>query len=231
MKISILSCGPGLPEIVNKYGHSSEWIPAFIDIPSIQYEVIKVYENREVLINNFDAVIITGSKYSVYDDKEWIYKLKKKVKNIISMKKPVLGICFGHQILASCLGATVRKNDKGWELGSYNISINNKGLNSPLFSGINDNEIFYESHQDVVMSLPDHLIELAVTDKANQSFCYKDLVYGVQFHPEFSFDIIKKLVSLRIEKGIEVDSNIINESIKGKILLNNFIKIVKASMK
>ena len=81
------------------------------------------------------------------------------------------------------------------------------------------------------MSLPDHLIELAVTDKANQSFCYKDLVYGVQFHPEFSFDIIKKLVSLRIENGIEVDSNIINESIKGKILLNNFIKIVKASMK
>ena len=231
MNIIILSNGPGLPEVVSLYGHSSEWIPDSINNKNIKYKVVKTYNNLSFDHSDADAFIITGSKYSVYDDAKWIDNLKVKVNELIKLEKPILGICFGHQILAHCLGASVIKNDKGWELGSYNISLTDKGFKSPLFKGIKNNEIFYESHQDVVTELPIALKELAFTAKANQSFCYNDLVYGVQFHPEFSYDVTKKLVELRVDKGIKVDSQVVDKSIKGKIILDNFIKIVKASIK
>ena len=83
MNITILSCGPGLKEIVNVYGHSSEWIPNAINNSSISFTVNKVYENDFSNINNADAYIITGSKYSVYDEIDWIEKLKNITKNLI----------------------------------------------------------------------------------------------------------------------------------------------------
>ena len=118
----------------------------------------------------------------------------------------------------------------GWELGSYNISLTRHALNNPLFEGINNDEVFYESHKDAVTMLPEGVKELAFTKKSNQSFTYNNLIYGVQFHPEFTYDVTRTLMDLRIKKGIVVDSDILNKSIKGKIILDNFIKIVKASL-
>ena len=231
MNIVIVSNGPGLKDVVDEFGHSSEWIPSAITDTTIKYRVLKAYEGEICDINDYDAFIITGSKYSVYDDFEWISNLKNFINSIISINKPILGICFGHQILATCLGGTVLKNPKGWELGSYNISLTKDGLENPLFNQIENNEVFYESHQDVVTMLPKGAVELAFTEKSNQSFSYNDMIYGVQFHPEFTYDVTRKLMDLRIEKGISVDSNILNKSVKGEIILNNFINIVKASKK
>ena len=93
MNIAILSCGPGLKEVVNIYGHSSEWIPSAINNSSISFTVNKVYENDFSNIDNADAYIITGSKYSVYDKIDWIQSLKKYIHEIISLDVPILGIC------------------------------------------------------------------------------------------------------------------------------------------
>tara|TARA_Y100000994_G_C15522421_1_gene372197 strand:- start:44 stop:736 length:693 start_codon:yes stop_codon:yes gene_type:complete len=227
MNIIILSNGPGLPEVVSLYGHSSEWIPSSIEEKNINYTVIKTYDNVSFDYSNADAFIITGSKYSVYDDAQWIHNLKLKVDEIIKLGKPILGICFGHQLLASCLGAKVEKNIHGWELGSYEISLTKAGQSSPLFNNFNDNDIVYESHQDVVLSLPENVVELAYSDKGNQSFSYRDFLYGVQFHPEFSYNVTRKLMDLRIEKGIHIDNNELLKSKNSKNILNNFIDIVK----
>jgi len=230
MNIVIISNGPGLKDVVDEFGHSSEWIPETINDSSIKYKVLKAYEGETCDINHYDAFIITGSKYSVYDNFEWITSLKNFINSIISKNKPILGICFGHQILATCLGGEVIKNSKGWELGSYNVSLTPFGSECPLFNNIDSNEVFYESHQDVVSTIPEGAVELAFTEKANQSFSYNNFIFGVQFHPEFSFKVTRKLMDLRIEKGIEVDSNNLKKSTKGKVILSNFIKIVKASL-
>ena len=226
MNIIIVSNGPGLKDVVEKFGHSSEWIPQAINDPSINYQVLKAYEGDVCNIDNYDGFIITGSKYSVYDDFNWINELKGFIKSIVSHNKPILGICFGHQILAECLGGKVEHNKLGWELGSYSINLTESGLNHKLFSGINNQDIVYESHQDIVINLPANATLLADTDKSIQSFQYNDNVYGVQFHPEFSWEVTRMLMDLRIAKGKSVDNNLLEKSKKGHKILNNFIDIV-----
>ena len=226
-KIIILSAGPGLPEVVTKYGHSSEWIPDILSNHQVEFEVKKVYENDFDSITDVDGWIITGSKYSVYDNIDWIKNLQKHIEKIISKNKPILGICFGHQLLAKTLGGVVEKNSLGWELGSYRINLTDSGKESMIFSGINDKDLFYESHQDVVTKLPANSISLAYNNKGNQSFKYGNSVYGVQFHPEFSYDIIKELMRIRINKGIRLDNNNLELSINGKKILHNFIDILE----
>ena len=227
IKVVILSAGPGLPEIVEEYGHSSDWIPELLPDDEIEFSIRKIYENDFGNLDEADAWIITGSKYSVYDKCDWIEDLKIFVSKLISNNKPILGICFGHQLIAKCLGSEVKKNTKGWELGSYNIILSEAGKKHKLLDGLTDGDVVYESHQDVVCNMTKEMTELAVTGKANQSFSYNGNTFGVQFHPEFSYDVTRKLMDLRIQNGIKVDSNILSESENSHKVLTNFISIVK----
>ena len=184
-KIVILSAGPGLPEIINEYGHSSDWIPEILSSYNLKFDIRNVYENDFGDIDNVDSWIITGSKYSVYDDIEWIRLIKPFIAEITKTNKPILGICFGHQLLADVLGGDVQKNPRGWELGSYNVLLTKTGMKDPLFEGIDDDEIFYESHQDAVTKLPTGSIPLANTFKSNQSFVYSKNIYAFNFIQNF----------------------------------------------
>ena len=136
MKIRILSNGPGLKEVVEAHGHSSEWIPASIS-GNHDYIIDKAYNSEFTDISESDVFIITGSKYSVYDNNAWILELEHFIKEIIAANKPILGICFGHQIIAKCLGGIVEKNALGWELGSYNLKLTDAGSKSNLFNQFN----------------------------------------------------------------------------------------------
>ena len=227
MRIVIISNGPGLPEVVEEYGHSSSWIPLLIKDKNISFVVKKAYANERLSLNDGDAWIITGSKYSVYDKFPWINYLKDFVYEIAQNNRYMLGICFGHQLIAESCGGKVENNMLGWELGSYPITLTEDGITSDLFKNFNNNDIAYESHHDVVVKLPDNYIELAYTEKGNQSFVYDNRIFGVQFHPEFSYDVTRKLMDLRIANGIVVDSPELIKSINSHHVVSNFVEIVK----
>ena len=82
-KVVILSAGPGLSEIVEKYGHSSDWIPSLLSAYKLEFIVKKTYLKDALSINDGDLFIITGSKYSVYDNNDWIAQLLHFVKLLI----------------------------------------------------------------------------------------------------------------------------------------------------
>ena len=226
-KITILDCGPSLEKVSRQFGQSPEWIMEVLKDTDCRFTWLKSYEGEIINYNEGgDAWIITGSPRSVYNEENWMLDLEENIRYAVEYNKLVLGICFGHQLIAKSFGGTVELNPSGWELGSYSISLTEKGKYSPLFYNIEDEVIVYESHKDSVTSIPDGAVKLAYNKKCIQAFQLHDLLYAVQFHPEFSWDIMKKYVSIRGSSGVTVDDHNVPESLYGHLILHNFIKLI-----
>jgi len=229
-KIIVISCGPGLDEVKEEYGHSYQWVQNECSTDNVIFFQYNAYKGLFPNIEEGSAWIITGSAKSTYEDLEWIVELEILIKKAYEIQKPILGICFGHQLIAQALGGIVKKNKKGWELGSSTITLNGKGLSSPLFKNILDKDYFYMSHQDVIMQLPHHGIELAYNDMGNQAYSIGNFIYGVQFHPEFSYEVVKKYADIRYEKGIIGSKlKILKSKTSGKVI-DNFIANLKGNL-
>ena len=225
-KVIILDCGPSLADVSREFGQSPEWIMDALKDTGCSFTWVKSYEGQAIEYNDGDAWIITGSPRSVYEDDSWMLGLEENIRDADVCKKLVLGICFGHHLIAKSLGGKVEKNPKGWELGSYSISLTSYGKYSPLFKNMEKEIIVYESHQDSVISMPDGAVELAYNQKCIQAFQLHDTLYSVQFHPEFSWDVMKKYVSIRASAGIPVDDPTVPESLQGHLILHNFIELI-----
>ena len=222
--IIIFDCGPSISEVSDMYGSSPEWIQNILSDVGCKFLWVKSYAGDKVGNDMGDAWIITGSPRSVYEEKDWMLNLESKIRYSEENHIPVLGICFGHQLIAKSLGGIVDLNPNGWELGSYPIELTAEGLKSSILYGIQNNDIVYQSHQDCVVTLPQRAKKLAFNSKGIQAFSINDYIYGVQFHPEFSYDIIRKYVQVRMNKGIKVDNPLVTESNAGVNVLLNFIK-------
>ncbi len=227
-KISIIVNGPGIAEVKSLYGQASDWVQNVLEHYNIQVKVVKAYEMDPINAKEDDAWIITGSAYSVYDDFEWIQFLREKLFEMKKEKKPVLGICFGHQLIADTFGGKVVLNPKGWEIGSCKINLTPEGKQNILFEEFPDEFLAYQSHQDVVVDIPSDSVLLAENEMGIQSFCYNDNFYGVQFHPEFTKIVMEKYLEIRYRKGIINSIPKVGECPISSNILNNFIeKILK----
>ena len=228
-RISIITNGPGIAEVKSLYGQASDWIENILNsYTHLEVNVVKGYEMEELDPAKDDSWIITGSAHSVYDDFPWIDYLRERLREMKQAQKPVLGICFGHQLIADTFGGRVELNKKGWEVGSCYVNLTEDSKDCSLFSSFNDSMHVYQSHQDIVVELPKEAILLAKNDMGIQSFVYDDLFYGVQFHPEFTKDVMEKYLKIRYEKGIIKHIPKVKECVNSSRLINNFIdKILK----
>ena len=225
-KVFIIDCGPSLDDVSREFGQSPEWIIFALKETGCEFEWIKCYTGQNLGTNPGDAWIITGSPQSVNDEEDWMLELEENIRHATECRKPILGICFGHQLIAKSFGGRVEVNPNGWELGSYPIHLTAQGKCSPLFNNVDDGVIVYESHQDSVTVVPDGAVELAYNRKCIQAFQLHDTLYSVQFHPEFSLDVMKRYVSIRGSMGIPVDDPTVPESLQSHLILHNFIKLI-----
>ena len=224
--VQIISCGPGLSEINDKHGYSFNWVTSMIVDKVDSTEVVKIYNGEFPLCNSDNVWIITGSRYSVYDNIEWIDSFKEIIKKGINLKVPMLGICFGHQIICDALGSDVAKNGIGWEIGSSEVSLTDDGKSSDLFAGLDDTFSVYQSHQDVVRDVPSNVKVLAQNQYGVQSVSFDDTVFGVQFHPEFSFKVMKAYYSIRIKKIKNKEKYFVIDRNDGVKVVDNFINTI-----
>ena len=178
---------------------------------------------------DFDAVVVTGSRTSVYDDEAWIPPTKAWVREAIDRGLPCLGVWWGHQLLADVLGGTV--SDMGvYEIGYSEIE---RTGDSRLLEGVDDCFTAFTTHQDEVAQLPPGAEPLAENEYSNHGF-RKGRVFGVQFHPEFDR---KTARDLTLRKDIDEDrKRRILESIsrenhaetgQAKLVFENFAEIVR----
>lgn len=143
----------------------------------------------------YDSVVIAGALESAYDPDPWIARLMEQIQHWAKQKLPMLGICFGHQLIAQALGGRVVKNALGWELGSCEISLTQEGRGDYLFNTCPPMFYGMQSHQDAVVELPPHAELLAQGPGCGiQAFGLGDTIRGVQFHPEFSVAAMREIL-------------------------------------
>lgn len=188
-----------------------------------------VTSGRVPASTDFDAVVVTGSRSSVYWDETWIANTKDWVGKAIDRKIPFLGICWGHQLLAEVLGGTVS------DMGEYEVGyseIRHFG-NSRLFRGIDRRFTAFTSHSDAVVDLPPGATPLAENEYSNHGF-RSGRVFGVQFHPEYDVESARDLVDekdLTDERRAAVLAEITAENYAkacpSKLVFENFLEFVR----
>lgn len=212
MKIGILQCDHVLEQFQPIFGDYPEMIAKLFakvasDCRFKTYQVQSLEYPQD--LNECDVYITTGSRHGVNDDYEWIKRLEAFICELDQAKKPFVGICFGHQLMAKALGGMVNKSDKGWGIGvTHNQVVDSKFWMQPY----QDRLRLVASHQDQVLCLPKS-VKMDVL--VSSSFCpYYMLTYGdhfisIQGHPEFTkgysaalMDARRKLIpSERIQEG------------------------------
>jgi GMP synthase (glutamine-hydrolysing) len=187
MKIGILQSGHAPDQLLPTTGDVAphfERLLAGHDFTFVTYSVIDM-EFPEA-ITDCDGWIITGSKHGAYDDIDFIAPLEIFVRDVYAADIPLVGICFGHQLIAQALGGKVVKFDGGWAVGRTQYDWNG------------DTVMLNAWHQDQVTELPDD-----ATVYASNAFCANAaLVYGkraftIQPHPEYGAQFIGGLVAYR----------------------------------
>jgi len=152
-------------------------------------------------LNECDAYLITGSKTGVYDDKPWIATLKLFIQKSYEQDVKLVGLCFGHQILADSLGGRAEKSDKGWGVGAM---VSQSVEQAKWMPETLDYLCLLYSHQDQVTRLPPKAKPLYSSDFCQFSAFYiPERVLAFQGHPEFTVDYCHRLMFIRQNRYAE----------------------------
>jgi GMP synthase-like glutamine amidotransferase len=198
MKLGILKTDKVRPEWVPEFGEYPDMFATLLKEADSSMEFI-TYDVEEgqypADIDEVDAYLITGSKSSVYDDKPWIEPLKDFVRQLDARRKKLVGICFGHQIVADALGGKTEKSAKGWGVGLHSHTFNS----FPDWHDGDEAELkILVSHQDQVVETADGAAVLAGSEFCENAVCQVgDHILTFQGHPEFVSGYSREIMEYR----------------------------------
>ena len=165
------------------------------------YDTVPIYDGAPFPDPTaLEGIVITGSAAGVYEDHAWLPPLRDFIRGAYAADTPMLGICFGHQIMADALGGDVRKSEKGWGLGRHTYAVKNR----PGFLATDLPALSIGcSHQDQVIVPPrDAEVFLASDFTPNAGLVYRNgKAVSLQPHPEFLDNYTLALAELRRGKA------------------------------
>ncbi|MFG0685956.1 amidotransferase [Pseudomonas sp. WSY_20] len=198
LRICILETDVLRPELTAQYeGYGRMFEQLFARQPiTAQFSVYNVM-NGEYPADDlkFDAYLVTGSKADSFGSVPWIQTLKAYLLKLYDRGEKLLGVCFGHQLLALTLGGKAERAEQGWGVGVHRYSL---AARAPWMQPQVSELTLLISHQDQVTELPKGATVIASSDFCpNAAYCIGDQVLCFQGHPEFVHDYSRALLDAR----------------------------------
>ncbi len=186
-RLLIVKLGSTFADLVSQSGDFEDWILQRLRMPADRVRVIDVAGgDRLPACDGMDGCVLTGSHAMVTDREPWSEQTAAWLPGLVARGIPVLGICYGHQLLAHALGGRVGDNPRGREFGTASIELLPGAGLDPLLAGLSSPISGHTSHTQSVLALPPRAEPLASSDRdSHQAFRVGRCAWGVQFHPEF----------------------------------------------
>lgn len=194
MRIGILQCGQSPAQLKRDLGDYPDMFVRLLDGRGFDFTTWHVEEMAfPDDIHDADGWLLTGSRHGAYEDHAFIPPLEDFIRRVHDAGVPMVGICFGHQIIAQALGGTVVKHPGGWAVGAQDYDFGGQPVTLNAW------------HQDQVVALPPGA-QVAGRNAfcENAALIYGDRAFTVQAHPEFGDAFIQGLMDTRA-KGVVPD--------------------------
>ncbi len=233
----IVKVGDAIDEVRPLRGDYDRWFREGLDLEPADTEV---WDPRATAAAPTPAavraVVVTGSSCMVTDRAEWSVQAGAWLASAVREGVPVLGVCYGHQLLADVFGGRVGRNPNGREIGTVEVELTDAAYTDPLFAkarALGPSIVVQATHRESVLDLPPGAVRLAGNPlDSNQAFRLGDRTFGVQFHPEFDHEVIREYVRARADacraEGLDPDAlgAAVRPSSDGRALLRRFRALV-----
>ncbi|MBZ0267243.1 glutamine amidotransferase [bacterium] len=194
-RLRILKTGETFETLKRAHGDFEAWITRGLAVSPDDVTVIDARRDPLPGTDERTPVVVTGSPEMVTDQAPWMVAAEDWLRGLVARDVPVLGICFGHQMLAHALGGTLGEEAEHREYGTVTVTVTERGAGDPLLAGIPPSFPAHASHRESVSRLPDGAALLATSDAdPHHAFRFGRCAWGVQFHPEFTEDIMRSYV-------------------------------------
>ena len=227
----IIETGKPVPTL-KRQGGFPDWIRVASGIHVRDVKVCNVADGGTLPdAKGFSGVLVTGSGTMVTERRDWSERSAEWLNDAAHKGQHIFGICYGHHLLAQTLGGKVDFNPKGREMGTIEVSLHEHAKTDALFADIPAAFDAHSTHMQTVLTAPGDAVVLAYSDKDDcQAFRWKDNVWGVQFHPEFSTEHMREYIHVRrmalIQEGSEPKAmrKAVSAAPHARKLLRNFVQ-------
>jgi GMP synthase (glutamine-hydrolysing) len=228
--ILVLRAGDPVDSIVARRGDFARWIADTVgDTWRGGWRVHDVRTDEPLpRAEDAAAFVITGSSSSVTERAPWMLRTCELIRLLVAANRPLLGICFGHQLMAEAFGGQVTRNPRGREIGTVTVDAL---ADDPLFEGLPRSFAVNATHVDSVANVPARAKVLASTSlDPVAAFALGESARAVQFHPEVDADVMRGYIEARspaiVAEGLDAAAILagVREAPHAQQLLRNFIR-------
>ena len=198
-KILVIKTGNTLPSLLDENEDFENWFIRGTGLDAKRFVCCAVDKGESLpAIDDVVAAIVTGSPAYVTDLAPWNESSAVYLRLLHQQQKPILCVCYGHQLLAWAFGGVVGFHPNGREIGTIDIELTLEAASDVLFAKMPKQFSAQASHQQSVLSLPDGAVLLAKNRfDAHHAFRLGSSTWGVQFHPEFSAHVMSTYICER----------------------------------
>jgi GMP synthase (glutamine-hydrolysing) len=234
-RVLVVKTGTTLAQLRPRRGDYEDWVVEGLGLPWGRIELVVVYEGATLPEPSEPAgVVVTGSSALVSGREPWSERAAAWLREAVVADTPLLGICYGHQLLAHALGGRVGRNPRGREIGTVAVELREAARKDPLLGGLPARLTVQATHVESVLDLPPgaRLLASSAIDP-HQAFACGERAWGVQFHPEFDAEVVRAYLEVRREElreeGIDPESleRAVEESPHGTRLLRRFAALLR----